>query len=347
MLCASGDATHIGWEESNLSTGPFGRRRVSDGNIISKQGYDDGTSWFNYEIGVNSNGTQYALPTYGGCFITEENLVKQRTIGVYAGGQPIGVVYHPVESIVYFAWATIAEVRAFDTNTFEQTASYDCEYTFDHPGNWAFQWGRLKTSRDGSLLFATVGGVRYFNLYAPLSAPNQSAATSEDTALPVTLAASIGNGGSLSYSIVSGPAHGTLSGTAPDLVHTPNPGYYGPDSFAYRAAYGRAAAEATVSIAIAEVNEAPVAVDDSASTVKNTPVTIAVLANDSDPDGNPLTVASTTAPTRGTATILSGGTSVRYTPRNGFVGTDAFTYTASDGRGGEATATVTVTVTRR
>src|SRR5678815_3880254 len=84
--------------------------------------------------------------------------VKYNLIGQYAGPQPIGVVYHPVESTVYFAWSGSPQVRAFDTNSFAQTAAYDFENNFVNPGNWAFVQGRLRISRDGSLLFATVDG---------------------------------------------------------------------------------------------------------------------------------------------------------------------------------------------
>jgi hypothetical protein len=90
-------------------------------------------------------------------------------------------------------------------------------------------------------------------------------------------------------------------------------------------------------------NSAPQAVADSAETLANQAVTIAVLDNDSDPDGNALRVSSVTQPANGTAAI-SGGTAVTYTPTQGFVGADAFTYTVTDDRGGFATASVIVTV---
>jgi len=72
------------------------------------------------------------------------------------------------------------------------------------------------------------------------------------------------------------------------------------------------------------------------------PVTIAVLANDSDPDGNPLTIAAVTQGAHGTVTI--SGTTVTYTPAAIFAGIDSFTYTITDGQGGSVTATITVTV---
>jgi len=90
-------------------------------------------------------------------------------------------------------------------------------------------------------------------------------------------------------------------------------------------------------------NRAPVAVNDAIRINRNAGATlIPVLVNDSDVDGDTLTVTSVTAPTNGTAS--NSGNGVVYTPRAGFFGTDTFSYTISDGKGGSATATVTVTV---
>ena len=92
-------------------------------------------------------------------------------------------------------------------------------------------------------------------------------------------------------------------------------------------------------------NEPPVAEDDSATTDEDTPVTINVLANDSDADeDDDLTVSEVTQGANGSVAINEDETTVTYTPDPGFSGTDTFTYTASDGKGGTDTATVTVTV---
>ena len=89
-------------------------------------------------------------------------------------------------------------------------------------------------------------------------------------------------------------------------------------------------------------NRFPTAQADSATTLSGAALTINVLANDSDPDGDLLSVAGFTQPAHGTVTQVSGG--LRYTPASGYAGADSFTYTISDGRGGTATATVSVTV---
>lgn len=93
----------------------------------------------------------------------------------------------------------------------------------------------------------------------------------------------------------------------------------------------------------APTNQSPTANDDTAETELATPVTINVLANDLDPDGDPLSIDSVGAPANGTATKNDDDT-VTYTPNANFVGTDTFSYTISDGNGGTATATVTITV---
>ena len=89
----------------------------------------------------------------------------------------------------------------------------------------------------------------------------------------------------------------------------------------------------------------PSAVNDAATTAPGVPIIISVLGNDSDPNGDPLTVSAVTQPANGTAAITGGGQNVTYTPPTGFTGTATFSYTVSDGHGGSATATVTVSVT--
>ncbi|HSR44476.1 MAG TPA: immunoglobulin-like domain-containing protein [Acidimicrobiia bacterium] len=89
-------------------------------------------------------------------------------------------------------------------------------------------------------------------------------------------------------------------------------------------------------------NNPPVAVDDADGTLADAAVVVDVLANDSDPDSDPLTVDSVTQGANGT--VVNNGTNVTYTPNASWTGIDTFTYTVSDGNGGLDTATVTVTV---
>lgn len=93
-------------------------------------------------------------------------------------------------------------------------------------------------------------------------------------------------------------------------------------------------------------NQPPIARDDSATTEENRAVQIDVLANDSDPNGDPLIITAITNPVNGKAVATRRGR-IGYKPNKGFTGVDAFTYTISDGKGGNATATVRVTVKPR
>lgn len=95
-------------------------------------------------------------------------------------------------------------------------------------------------------------------------------------------------------------------------------------------------------------NQPPVAVDDEFFTPVNTPLTVRledVLANDSDPDGDSLTIVQSVpnTPLNGTGTVNPDG-GLTYTPAPDFVGTISGTYTISDGRGGTASATIRLTV---
>ena len=119
----------------------------------------------------------------------------------------------------------------------------------------------------------------------------------------------------------------------------------GTDTFTYTAFDGNGGAdEATVTVTVISIgNQPPRAFNDAAITPEATSVLIDILANDSDPNGDALTLASVSAPTSGSAVIE--GDQIRYTPEAGFIGADAFLYTVDDGNGETSTAEVLVTVT--
>ncbi len=176
-------------------------------------------------------------------------------------------------------------------------------------------------------------------------AVDDSATTAEDTqvSIPVLANDTDVDGDTLSIASVTNPPHGTAVKSGVNVVYTPDPNYNGADSFSYTVSDGNGGTDtATVSVTVTPVNDAPVAVDDSATTDENTAVVIDVLANDTDVDGDGLNVASVTDPPHGTA--VKSGSNVLYTPDTNYSGGDSFTYTVSDGKGGADTATVSVTV---
>ena len=179
----------------------------------------------------------------------------------------------------------------------------------------------------------------------PNSAPiatDQNASTAEDTPVAIVLPASdVDPADVLSFVIVAQPAHGVLSGTAPNVTYTPSANFHGSDSFTFKANDGAADSNvATVSINVAAVNDAPVAASASVSTSRD--VAVGVTLSASDIDGDSLSFAVATQPTHGT---LSGtGASLTYTPNSGYAGPDSFTYTANDGTVDSNVAVVTITV---
>ena len=153
------------------------------------------------------------------------------------------------------------------------------------------------------------------------------------------------DGDTLRLVSVTVPLHGTAAKVGNSVLYTPAAGFAGVDTFRYAISDGRGgSATAAVSVTVAaQPDRAPVAVDDAATTPLGQAVTIAVLANDSDADGDALSIVGVTAPALGSAVI--SGTTIVYTPTAAGAAVDRFSYTISDGRGGSASANVVVTIT--
>src|SRR5690606_12564649 len=121
------------------------------------------------------------------------------------------------------------------------------------------------------------------------------------------------DGDELTYALADAAQNGAVTVNADgSYVYTPNTDYNGSDQFTYTVTDGEATVTYTVNITVTPVNDAPVANDDTAETDEDTPVTINVLDNDSDPDGDPLTVTEATAE-NGNVTIGDDG-ELTYTP---------------------------------
>ena len=179
----------------------------------------------------------------------------------------------------------------------------------------------------------------------------------EDTPLTGTLATNdtpSGDGGNV-WAVATGPSNGTVTvGTDGSFVHTPNADYNGPDSFTYTITDADGdISTATATINVAPTSDAPIALDDTATTAEDTPVIIGVLGNDSDPDGDTLTITEVagqpiglgspvTIP-EGTVALNPDGT-LSFTPNADFNGPVSFDYTVSDGTT-PVSATVDITVT--
>jgi hypothetical protein len=175
----------------------------------------------------------------------------------------------------------------------------------------------------------------------------------EDTAAPIPSSALLANdtdvdGDTLAVAAVSDPTGGSVEVAAGTVTFTPTPQWCGPGGFSYEVSDGHGGADvATVAVAVACVNDAPVAVADTALLSQNAPPTVInVASNDTDADGDALTVtAASVAPAAGTVTV-SGASSVRFTPADLFEGDATVAYTISDGHGATADGTLVVSVVK-
>jgi VCBS repeat-containing protein len=179
--------------------------------------------------------------------------------------------------------------------------------------------------------------------------------TDEDTPLTIDAAGGVlandsdVDGDPISATLVTGPANGTLTMNADgSFNYVPNANFNGTDSFTYTAGDGTlTGAETTVSLTVNPVNDAPVTAADSFHSEEDTPLTIdaagGLLANDSDPDGDPLSAALFAGPANGTLTMNADG-SFNYVPNANFNGSDSFTYQVSDGTVTSDPTTVSIDV---
>ncbi|MBK9462220.1 MAG: tandem-95 repeat protein [Sphingobacteriales bacterium] len=158
--------------------------------------------------------------------------------------------------------------------------------------------------------------------------PNQAPVAVDDSGTstngnPVTINV-LGNdydpdGDPLTLTVTQQPANGTLTVNGGNITYTPNPGFNGTDTYNYQIcddATPPLCDQATVTITVTGNSTPPVAVDDSGTSDGGLPVTINVISNDYDLDGDAISVTSYTQPANGTITV--NGSQFTYTPNAGF-----------------------------
>jgi VCBS repeat-containing protein len=187
---------------------------------------------------------------------------------------------------------------------------------------------------------------------APVAGP-ESFAGSEDSRISGSLTAQDADGDALSYAAAVGPTHGTLTVESDgSFTYDPDADFSGADSFVYQVSDGRLSDTATVNLEVTEVNDAPTGGnDDVTARADGRTVTGNLLVNDTDPDGDDLSVAGIdTGGTRGEV-VHNGDGTFTYDPGDAFArlgssqtATDSFRYRLEDTRGGTDMVTVTVTV---
>jgi hypothetical protein len=147
----------------------------------------------------------------------------------------------------------------------------------------------------------------------------------------------------LAVSGVSQGLRGLVTNNGSDVTYAPDLNWNGTDIFTYTVTDGRGGfGTATVTVVVTPVNDNPVANLDAGSGFEDTLLVVGVLSNDTDIDGDALTVASVTQGSNGS--VATDGTRVSYLPDVDWNGTDMFSYTVSDGNGGFDTASMSVAI---
>ena len=187
---------------------------------------------------------------------------------------------------------------------------------------------------------------------APAAAADGPYTVDEDRTLTVPAPGVLGNdtdddGDSLTAAIVADATNGAVTLRADgSFDYVPDADFSGSDSFTYQASDGLdTSAVVTVSITVAAVDDAPVAVPESYATAEDTTLVVSapgVLGNDVEVDGDPVTAVVLTPPSNGELTLDPSG-SLTYVPDADFQGADSFTYAANDGTSSDS-ATVTLSV---
>ncbi len=199
------------------------------------------------------------------------------------------------------------------------------------------------------------GSVEYFSISdtvdnggngAPDANPDM-ATTDEETAVIIPVLANDTDPAGQTLTVTSATApNGTVTVNDDGTVtYTPNADFNGDDTITYSITDPDGnVATSTVAVTVNPVNDAPVANDDATTTPVNTAIIIPVLANDTDVDGNTLTIQGLPTSDQGTVVVNGDGT-ITFTPNTGFTGDAVINYGVTDGNGGTDTAIVTVTVT--
>ncbi len=305
----------------------------------------NGTTSFTYTISDGNGGTDTATVTVTVTSVNDgpDAVNDSATVARNSSANAINVLANDTDVDGDTLSVTAATNGTNGTVTFTSTGvSYTPNANYFGTDSFTYTISDGNGGTDTATVNVTVTGAND----AP-DAVNDSATVAEDSsanAINVLANDTDADGGTLSITAATNGANGSVTFTATGVTYSPNANFNGSDSFTYTISDGQGGTDtATVNVTVSGVNDAPDAVNDAATVAGNSSANaIAVLANDSDIDGDVLTITAATNGANGTVTFT--GTVVSYTPNNGFSGSDSFTYTISDGNGGTDTATVNVTV---
>ena len=223
----------------------------------------------------------------------------------------------------------------------------DGTWTFTPSANWNGAVDFEFDLFDGTITVPNTASLTVLPVNDAPTTSNIALTTDEDTAVSGQVTATDIDGDVMSYAVTTVPQNGVLvlNAATGEFTYTPNANYNGSDSFEVTISDGNGGTTtSTVTVGVTPANDAPIAVADAITIDEDTSVVIDVRANDSDIDGDSLTVVAVTQGTNGSVVIDAISGNPIYTPNFNFNGSDSFTYTISDGQDGTSTTTVNITV---
>lgn len=311
-----------------------------------------GSDAFTYRANDGTTNSNLATVTITITAVNDPPVTQPDTYSVHRGAtlsiQSPGVLINDTDIEGNSRTAVLVSGAANGTLTLNSNGSFTYTPNLGFVGQDTFTYrARDSLGADGNVATVTIN-VQDIN-DAPVAAGN-SYSTPQDVPLTISAPGILANDTDsnrdpLSAVLVTGPTNGSLTLNADgSFTYVPNPGFGGNDSFTYRASDGLAESNlATVTI---RVNGIPVAQDDFYSTNEDTTLSVAapgVRGNDTDANGDPLTVIKVSDPTKGYVYLNSNG-SFSYTPYANATGTDTFRYKVNDGYADSNIATVTITI---
>ncbi len=252
MVSASADMAMVGFAgrratDKPLGGGSLGLVSVATGTVARIE-----TGFPLHDVALNADGTRLAVPVASGVRVYDQALTEVGDLPNAEKHAGLGVVYCPITPFVHISWRGGAALSVYDARRPASADAYVLPTRTEAAVATAFESGRLRISRDGSLLACTVdGGVWLEAVHATPWAHDQSLTTTAGTPVPVKLSADVTGGVPLTFEVGAAPEHGTLTGTMDDLSYVPDRGYVGPDHFTFRARNGEhRSAAATVAVTV-------------------------------------------------------------------------------------------------
>jgi hypothetical protein len=307
-----------------------------------------GTDTFNYTI-TNSSGSSTATVTVTVNPFVAPTAVNDTKTTLESTATTISVLANDTmgsSSVIASISTTTPAHGTVAVNSTASPVTVTYTPTTGYSGTDTFNY----TITDGNGKTATATVTVTITAFTPPTAVNDTKTTIENSATTISVLANDTMGSSTvvsSVTISTLPTHGTAvvntSESPITVTYTPTTSYSGTDTFYYTITDGNGkTGTAKVTVTITPFTP-PTAVNDTATTGQNIPVTTNVLSNDTAGSGTITTVQITGAPASGTATVNANNT-ITYTPTAAFTGTATITYKVNDSNGKFGTATLTVTV---